>query len=232
MRSPLLNGLEFMGKEWDRLDWTMQGSFTEGGSGRFKNSPPLPSYGASSENRICRICKGSERGQDRVGFKKCRCASPDLPERKVKPSDIGARIQASHSLWLSECYRVLVPGGVLKAFSATRTFHRMAAAMQEAGFVDVGIEAWNYGSGFPKSMSIGKSIDKAAGAEREVIGERKNKGLASGHVNASGGSLVGGKSPVITNITAPATDAARTWEGWGTALKPAWEPVIVGRKPE
>jgi DNA modification methylase len=172
-------GLEFMGKEWDRLDWTMQGSFTEGGSSRFKNSPPLPSYGsATSENRICRTCKGSERGQDRVGFKKCRCASPEFPERKVKASDIGSRIQASHALWLSECYRVLVPGGVLKAFSATRTFHRMGAAMQEAGFTEVEVEAWAYGSGFPKSLSIGKAIDRVAGVEGGAWTDEARRGTS------------------------------------------------------
>lgn len=104
-------------------------------------------------------------------------------------------MQEWHRAWLVECYRVLVPGGVIKAFSATRTFHRMATAMQEAGFTDIRLEAWNYGSGFPKSMNIGKTLDKAAGAERE------------------------------------ATSAAKVWDGWGTALKPSWEPVLVGTKP-
>jgi DNA modification methylase len=105
-------------------------------------------------------------------------------------------------LW-SHLYRVLVPGGVVKAFSATRTFHRMAAAMRDAGFTKVGVEAWAYGSGFPKSLNIGKALDRAAGVE-------------------------GGRDP-FTYL--PATEAARTWDGWGTALKPSWEPVLVGRKP-
>ena len=86
-------------------------------------------------------------------------------------------------------------------------------------------------SGFPKSMDVSKAIDKAAGAEREVVGKKHGSGLASGHVNESGGSLVGGKSPEIINITAPATDDAKKWEGWGTALKPALEPITVARKP-
>lgn len=158
-------GLEFMKAE-EKADWTIQGSFTGGGSARFRNSPPLPSYGASSsENRLCRTCKGSERGRDRVGFHKCRCVVPDFPARKVRPSDIGCKVQASHLGWLREAYRVLTFGGVVKAFSATRTCHRMGAAMSEVGFTDIHLEAWAYGSGFPKSMSIGKMIDKAVGAE-------------------------------------------------------------------
>jgi len=138
-----------------------------------------------------------------------------------------------HKAWVEQAFRVLKPGGVMKAFCGSRTFHHLGAVMKAAGFEGVGLEAWAYGSGFPKSMNIGKMLDKAAGAEteREVIGERKNKGLASGHINASGGSLVGGKSPVTTNITTAATDVAKVWEGWGTALKPAWEPALVGRKP-
>ena len=135
-------------------------------------------------------------------------------------------------LW-SHLYRVLVPGGVVKAFSATRTFHRMSAAMQRAGFTALGMEAWAYGSGFPKSMSIGKALDRVAGAEREVVGSKFGQpGYRSGPTgenNVYGTGLANGDAKC--KVTAPATDAARTWEGWGTALKPSWEPVLVGRKP-
>lgn len=143
----------------------------------------------------------------------------------------GAAQREWHKAWVEQAFRVLKPGGVMKAFCGSRTFHHLGAVMKAAGFEGVGLEAWAYGSGFPKSMNIGKMLDKQTGAEREVVGERKNKGLASGHVNASGGSLVGGQSPVSTYITAPATDDAKVWDGWGTALKPAWEPALVGRKP-
>lgn len=207
-------------------------------------------------------------------------------------------------LW-SHLYRVLVPGGVVKAFSATRTFHRMGAAMQRAGFTALGMEAWSYGSGFPKSLDIGKAIDKHGGEDVSWFGSwfrawREQNGVAVKQVAAlfpskqkyagkeasgnptgcvsnweAGRSLptleqfnvlrvafdlpfdtieavhrevlvertmvqgggtsfelrMGERREVQANITAPATEAARTWNGWGTALKPSWEPVLVGRKP-
>jgi site-specific DNA-methyltransferase (adenine-specific) len=134
-------------------------------------------------------------------------------------------------LW-GHLYRVLVPGGVLKAFSATRTFHRMAAAMQEAGFTSLGVEAWSYGSGFPKSKNIGLFIDKAA----KATGDRGRAiPTASLHLPGEGRYSTGGEGEKLTSNPvppyAPVTDEARTWNGWGTALKPAWEPVLVGRKP-
>jgi len=135
-------------------------------------------------------------------------------------------------LW-GHLYRVLVPGGVVKAFSATRTFHRMARAMQDAGFTGLHLEAWSYGSGFPKSLGVSKAIDKAAGAEREVVGTKP----VTSNFDDHDGSMMsvensGGRNRAhVVDITAPATDAARTWDGWGTALKPSWEPVLVGRKP-
>lgn len=148
----------------------------------------------------------------------------------------GTGIAFSPALW-SEIHRVLAPGGMVKAFGGTRTFHRMTRAMREAGFVDLRLEAWAYGSGFPKSLNIGKAMDKAAGAEREVVETRVLAGKAAqdwrdkgGHTFSGGGTSAAGLTKVVP-ITAPATDAARTWEGWGTALKPAWEPVVVGVKP-
>ena len=214
-------------------------------------------------------------------------------------------IAFSDEFW-NEVVRVLALGGAVKAFGGTRTFHRMAAAMERAGFEDLRLEAWCYGSGFPKSMNISKVLDKQAGrlhtsivvlkkelcalfnasgksrkviddecgfracnylsypelgkqpdpwfnvlpsqakwqvlkrvlgvvdasmetqldeffaeAEREVLGFRK----------VIPGVAFSVDGPRELPITAPATDAARQWDGWGTALKPAWEPVIVARKP-
>ncbi len=111
--------------------------------------------------------------------------------------------------WL-EALRVLKPGGYLLAFGGTRTSHRLTCAIEDAGFEIRDCIMWLYGSGFPKSLDVSKAIDKAAGAEREVTGEM-------------------GKCGMKTAI--PATDAAKQWQGWGTALKPAWEPIIVARKP-
>ncbi len=123
----------------------------------------------------------------------------------------------------AECLRVLKPGGHVAAFSGTRTYHRMACAIEDAGFEIRDQLAWCYGSGFPKSHDVSKGIDKAAGAEREVVGV--NRGAMSGW-NADGGTKF-----IDRAITAPATDAAREWEGWGTALKPSWEPICFARKP-
>jgi DNA modification methylase len=137
--------------------------------------------------------------------------------------------------WAAECLRVLRPGGYLLAFGGTRTFHRLACAVEDAGFEIRDSIAWLYGSGFPKSLDVGKAIDKAAGAQRAVVGERE---YAGGHVQRSNGTdlgvlnddgWAGGTGPRI--VTAPATPTAREWAGWGTALKPAFEPVVVARKP-
>ncbi len=120
-------------------------------------------------------------------------------------------------LW-RECLRVLKPGGHLLAFSGSRTYHRMTCAIEDAGFEVRDQIMWVYGSGFPKSLNVSKAIDKAAGAEREVVGESRDKGYTACGVT-SGAS------------TAPATPEAKTWDGWGTALKPAHEPICLARKP-
>ncbi len=130
----------------------------------------------------------------------------------------------------AECLRVLKPGGHLLAFAGTRTQHRMATRIEDAGFEIRDMIAWVYGSGFPKSMDVSKAIDKAAGAEREVVGNkltgRANAPRDEGrnHIDCAGGQMV-------VPVTAPATDEAKQWEGWGTALKPALEPITVARKP-
>jgi len=131
----------------------------------------------------------------------------------------------SSEVW-AECLRVLKPGGHLLAFAGTRTQHRMAVRIEDAGFEIRDMIAWVYGSGFPKSHDVSKAIDKAAGAEREVVGSYAVTR------DFSGRDYVGDPSSATTvNITAPATEAARQWQGWGTALKPALEPVTVARKP-
>jgi site-specific DNA-methyltransferase (adenine-specific) len=131
-------------------------------------------------------------------------------------------IAYSVELW-QECLRVLKPGGHLLAFGGTRTWHRLAVAIEDAGFEIRDNIAWLYGSGFPKSHNISKAIDKAAGAEREVIGttQGRTSAIHAGNHNVGSPDLV----------TAPATDDAKAWDGWGTALKPAHEPIVVARKP-
>lgn len=134
----------------------------------------------------------------------------------------------SEAIW-RECLRVLKPGGHLLAFAGTRTQHRMAVRIEDAGFEIRDMIAWVYGSGFPKSLDVSKAIDKAAGAEREVVGQYTVSRDISG---GSWADLHGIPNTAKQHdITAPATEAARQWAGWGTALKPALEPITVARKP-
>ena len=126
-----------------------------------------------------------------------------------------------------QCLRILKPGGHLLAFGGSRTYHRLACAIEDAGFDIRDQIMWVYGSGFPKSMNIGKAIDKAAGASREVVGvgkSGKNRNVlnAANYPDTFGGDY---------EITEAATQEAKQWEGWGTALKPAHEPIVVARKP-
>ena len=99
----------------------------------------------------------------------------------------------------AEVLRVLKPGGHVLSFGGTRTYHRLACAIEDGGFEVRDQIGWVFGSGFPKSLDVSKAIDAALGAERA--------------------------------LTRPASDAAAAWQGWGTALKPAWEPICVARKP-
>jgi DNA modification methylase len=132
----------------------------------------------------------------------------------------------------AEVLRVLKPGGHLLAFGGTRTWHRLACAIEDAGFEIRDTVAWLYGSGFPKSHDVSKAIDKAAGAERQVIRSRaltgKARVLKGGNFT---GDYEGHELNSEYNETAPATPEAEAWQGWGTALKPAFEPIIVARKP-
>jgi hypothetical protein len=127
----------------------------------------------------------------------------------------------SEAVWV-ECLRVLKPGGHLLAFAGTRTQHRMAVRIEDAGFEIRDMIAWVYGSGFPKSLDISKAIDKAAGAKRE----RYERPAFGGTFSDDNGSTYG---TAISNT--PATEAAKQWEGWGTALKPSIETVTVASKP-
>ena len=128
--------------------------------------------------------------------------------------------------------RVLKPGGHLLAFGGSRTYHRMACAIEDAGFEIRDQIMWIYGSGFPKSLDISKGIDKAAGAVRERVGTQTGRG-AMPRGDFRGGRLIGSdKAPIDTSaITAPATPNATQWSGWGSALKPAHEPIVLARKP-
>src|SRR5690606_18924336 len=195
--------------------------------------------------------------------------------------------------WARECLRVLKPGGHLLAFGGSRTWHRLAVAVEDAGFEIRDSIAWLYGSGFPKSLDVSKAIDKAGGASPEVQSRvlreaRERSGLSreevarrvgctassvrdweEGRARATGRPvefitpspayrdalanllgytaderrIVGARSDRREDGTViglghsgveyggPSTPEAERWQGWGTALKPAFEPIVVGRKP-
>jgi len=144
--------------------------------------------------------------------------------------------------WAEQCLRVLKPGGHLLAFGGSRTFHRLAVAVEDAGFEIRDQIMWLYGSGFPKSLDVSKAIDKAQGAEGEY-GEPKSaahagwidRGAMRGSEGHDGYQRPWMKDPDAVDNAArkylPGSPDARRWSGWGTALKPAHEPVVVARKP-
>ena len=131
-----------------------------------------------------------------------------------------------------ELLRVLKPGGYALVFGGTRTHHRLVCAFEDAGFEIKDEIQWLYGQGFPKSYNISKGFDRNANAEREVVGKTT-------HPTSKDGERAGDKNPyqAIGNmsgsydITIPSTDLAKQWDGWGTALKPAHEPIMVAQKP-
>lgn len=182
-------GLEFMGKEWDRL-------------------------GASAAHRVDRADEMGEENKRRY------IASGVTYGQSTKA------MQAWHEAWAREALRVLKPGGHLLAFGGTRTYHRLACAIEDAGFEIRDTIAWMYGSGFPKSLDVSKAIDAAAGAERAVVAE-----VYRGERAGTRAGIMGEAVPRTDRVTAPATPDAERWQGWGTALKPAHEPIVVARKP-
>lgn len=198
-------GLEFMGRDWD--------------------APWKPSsIGRGVRVAEQRAAEMTERGK---GHSTPGGAFLALRVDSVRVA--GKPFQAWCEQWAAQCLRVLKPGGHMVAFGGTRTFHRLTAGIEDAGFEIRDVLTWLYGSGFPKSMDVSKGIDKAAGAKREVVGK-----VAQPAGNKPGGaslnmSVVG--MPESADVTAPATSEAAQWEGWGTALKPAWEPIILARKP-
>lgn len=138
-----------------------------------------------------------------------------------------------HRSWLTEVYRILKPNGILKAFSGTRTYHHLIYMMDEIGFKDLKVEAWMYGSGFPKSLNIGKAVDKERGNVREVIGVKergsvedaitKGVGYTADPANQNNKKIFGYGTETVTK-------GYSEWEGFGTSLKPSFEPICIGYK--
>ncbi|UXF50428.1 hypothetical protein 7908G3E3_48 [Haloquadratum phage sp.] len=134
--------------------------------------------------------------------------------------------------WATECLRVLKSGGHLLAFSGNRTHHRLMSGIEDAGFEIRDTITWHYGSGFPKALDVSKAIDKQADADREVVGEKYRTGGNRDHMNVKGNN--GRKSFELegkVKETEPATEQAKQWDGFKSALKPATEFVCVARSP-
>lgn len=211
-------GLSFMGKEWDKFKPTeIEKSYKLVHKIDYKDGVPIQRTKAEWVTR--------DSGARTVG-------SYDL-------SLNGNRgFQDWCQQWATQALRVLKPGGYLLAFGGTRTSHRLVCGLEDAGFEIRDTICWLFGSGFPKNLDISKQIDKMAGAEREVIGQKvrgdvqqaKTTGstYAVAEANRNNEAIFGYG---VENITAPATEAAKEWQGWGTALKPAFEPICVARKP-
>ncbi len=148
----------------------------------------------------------------------------------------------------AEVLRILIPTtGILRACGATRTFHRVGKVLREVGFVDVSVGGWIYSSGMPKSLDVSKALDKHFGAKREIIGYKDGVGgenlndlvgkRAVRSTKDKGAKGIGAygvgaqQKRVRVPITVPSTEEAKLWAGYGTGEKPAWEPVLRGRKP-
>ena len=313
-------GLEFMGKEWDsfRPDVIVNRGGGVPGRAAWDSTKMAPVEYGGAKQRSTLVCDGCGKSDKFRNAHDC----PDGTGWTRRNLDTSvARVAYAKAFqdwceaWATECLRVLKPGGHLLAFGGTRTWHRLACAVEDAGFEVRDSIAWLYGSGFPKSLDVSKAIDKRrdwslverlsgeirraraeAGlslaeigqatldatdgtygkwyhrgghmffetgrslpsrpewehlrhvlpiapkfaevydeAEREVIGERETTFLARKKADGStvtGDMLMADERGVATiRETLPATDAAQQWAGWGTALKPAFEPVVVARKP-
>jgi site-specific DNA-methyltransferase (adenine-specific) len=131
-------------------------------------------------------------------------------------------MQEWHYNWAIEAIRVAKPGAHLMAFGGTRTFHRLMVAIEDAGWEIRDTIGWIYGSGFPKSTNIAKNIDKQAGIKPEIVGV-----LPSSRAKASDSGFMMAQKLETKSVS----DAAKEWDGWGSALKPSWEPVVLARKP-
>lgn len=233
-------GLEFMGKEWDSFKPAAQPKWDG-----HEHAPTLETADDTPQHRAavrqpstlqrCATCGGNSSGE----WNRCQC---ERPEFRSTTWPLRA-YQEWCERWAAECFRVLKPGGHLLAFGGTRTYHRLACAIEDAGFEIRDSIHWVYGVGFPKSLDVSKAIDKAAGADRtEVVG------VKPGHedfVDRTDDHAAGGRSegwdrawrddPEAVQRShmqlAPATPEAEQWNGWGTALKPSHEPIVVARKP-
>jgi len=212
-------GLGFMGKEWD----TFKGDYVAKGLEADKAS-----YGRRKDKTFDHKALGSPT----------QIASPATIAGLYDHSR-NREFQQWFTLWATEVLRIAKPGAIMLIFGGTRTYHRLTCAIEDAGWQIRDCMMWLYGSGFPKSHNISKAIDKAKGKKRKSIGTYKTpngrdytleKSCQRGHCKTelSMGRDKGAARRIITSAT---SKAAQLWDGYGTALKPAWEPIVVAMKP-
>ena len=184
------------------------------------------------------------KGWDKFKFKKSNKNETggrpgDLTNNKISDSDGSFKagtydenrndeFQEFMRLFGIEALRVLKPGGMLAMFGAPRRHHRQMSGLEDAGFEIRDVIAWMFGQGFPKSLDISKAIDKAKGCEREVIGIDKD--FQRRNPNGKWGIAAEGYGGV-KKITKEKHELSKTFSGYGTALKPAYEPIIICMKP-
>lgn len=198
-------GWRFMGKAWDGDDIIKQSKNADG-----RRGPKQMSDGRVRQPR-------------------------DLPAESAGTYDLSLSANQSFQKfsedWAKEVYRVLKPGGHMLVFCGPRTYHRMASGVEDAGFEVRDQIQWLFGSGFPKSLDISKAIDKEAGARREVVPRVRVDGKGTGHIYSNGLTMQLGPDISLTTSPSGVTAEAIKWQGWGTGLKPANEPILLARKP-
>jgi DNA modification methylase len=205
-------GIGFMGREWDVF------------------APATVAAAAARRER-----KGTERTSERWNHKLGKAQGGGANVQYDESLTGNQRFQAWMTNWAIECLRILKPGGHLLAFGGTRTYHRLASGVEDAGFEIRDSLIWLYGSGFPKSLGVSKAIDKMAGAEgnwrREDhpgrAGARERDGSIIGQTNHGTEANPEG----LRHVYEAESPEAQRWQGWGTALKPGHEPIVVARKP-
>ncbi|EJF35360.1 DNA methylase family protein [Schaalia georgiae F0490] len=176
------------------------------------------------------IARRTQRGRDNGGQAPAGARGPHGGYRSasVEAGRYSRSMRDAHAFqewcaeWAAECLRVLKPGGLLLAFGGSRTWHRLACAVEDAGFEVRDSIAWLYGNGFPKSVNVGAAVDASLGLRRQVATRKKEPPRDK----ASGWGFSGDRT-----TTVPASAEARAWDGWGTALKPGFEPCVVARRP-